>query len=484
MTAAMSLPSLHRSPPPAGATAAAATRPVLYLRRALIWRIVLIAMVVLLSLAAWEVRTLRRAATAELPATASLAAQLLNDDLARRTSSFDRFDIEVPLTPLDQLGRRISFCIEVQHLMREQPLAQACLSEERVSDAGRVLAPWIRTGEIAKAQAARALQLQAGIRVGTIIVTPNWDSLGQTLWERWLVLCGFGLGFALVVAAVALLVDRSLRPANEVLAALARLEGGDLSVRLPPFALNELRNIAGSFNRLAARWSATTARQRLLTERLLQVREEERRRLARELHDEMGQSLAALRAEAEVVATLAGQSLPQLQPSADAMSRTTAHLLEGLQRVLSDLRPPALDRFGLGEALAALVAQPRRRAAQGDLHATLEVRGDPARVPEAMQVHVYRIVQEALTNAVRHGDAGQATVRLDCAERQLGIEVVDNGSHAGVALPVPGHGLLGMAERVSALGGTLELGPRPGGGMRLAVLLPLPPTVVTNEAAP
>lgn len=473
--------SVVPAPPLASPVAtAAAARPVLHLRRALIWRIVLIAVAVLLSLAAWEVRVLRQAATAELPATASLVAQLLNDDLARRTSSFDRIDIEVPLTPLDRLGRRISFCVEVQHLMRERLLAQSCLSEEPVSNAGRLLAPWLRTGELETAQATRLLQLQAGIRAGTIVVTPNWDSLGQMLWERWLVLGGFGLGFVGVVAAVALLVDRSLRPANEVLAALARLEGGDLSVRLPPFALSELRSIAESFNRLAARWAATTARQRLLTERLLQVREEERRRLARELHDEMGQSLAALWAEAEVVSTLAGQSLPQLRPSADAMSRTTEHLLEGLQRVLSDLRPPALDRFGLAQALQALVAQPRRRAAQGDLHATLEIDGDTARIPDSMRVHIYRIVQEALTNAVRHGDAAQARVRLACTERQVSIEVTDNGRHVGVAVPVPGHGLLGMSERVSALGGTLAVAPCLPGGMRLAVTLPLPPL----EAAP
>ncbi len=189
----------------------------------------------------------------------------------------------------------------------------------------------------------------------------------------------------------------------------------------------------------------------------------------------MGQSLAALWAEAEVVSTLAGQSLPQLRPSADAMSRTTEHLLEGLQRVLSDLRPPALDRFGLAQALQALVAQPRRRAAQGDLHATLEIDGDTERIPDSMRVHVYRIVQEALTNAVRHGDAAQARVQLACTEQQVHIEVTDNGSHVGVAVPVPGHGLLGMSERVSALGGTLDVAPCLPGGMRLAVTLPLPP---------
>ena len=149
-------------------------------------------------------------------------------------------------------------------------------------------------------------------------------------------------------------------------------------------------------------------------------------------------------------------------------------LLEGLQRVLADLRPAALDRFGLAVALSALVAQPRRRADGSDLAATLAVEGVLPVLPADHDVHVYRIVQEALTNALRHGGARRAEVRLRAGDQALHLCVVDDG--AGVhAATGGGHGLLGMRERVQALGGEIHHGPG-AAGWQLDVWLPLAPT--------
>ena len=164
--------------------------------------------------------------------------------------------------------------------------------------------------------------------------------------------------------------------------------------------------------------------------------------------------------------------------------------------VLQALRPTMLDRFGLGAALEALVAQPRRREVDGALPACtlhLPAQGLEA-LPADMAVHVYRIVQEGLTNAVRHGEARtvqvemqvemQTQMRLDRSidpQAALVIDIADDGRGPGPDGSVPGHGLLGLHERVQALGGTLALDRPEAGGLRLRVRLPIRPPVATED---
>jgi protein-histidine pros-kinase len=181
-----------------------------------------------------------------------------------------------------------------------------------------------------------------------------------------------------------------------------------------------------------------------------------------------------------------------LQQAAGRIATLCAQLQEALQGVLQALRPTMLDRFGLGAALEALVAQPRRREVDGALPACtlhLPAQGLEA-LPADMAVHVYRIVQEGLTNAVRHGEARtvqvemQTQMRLDRSidpQAALVIDIADDGRGPGPDGPVPGHGLLGLHERVQALGGTLALDRPEAGGLRLRVRLPIRPPVATED---
>jgi two-component system NarL family sensor kinase len=204
-------------------------------------------------------------------------------------------------------------------------------------------------------------------------------------------------------------------------------------------------------------------------ERLVAAREEERRRLRRDLHDGLGPILTAvtLKADAarsalEVAPDRTGALLAELRGDAN-------QAIGDLRRVIYDLRPAALDELGL---LGALSQQVDRFAHQG-LSVTLYAPAVPPVLPAAVEVAAYRIITEALTNIARHAHARQATITVTI-DGELCLEVHDDGaaSTANGESWQPGVGLLSMAERVAEVGGTLQVGPTPTGG-RVQASLPL-----------
>ncbi|WP_298232484.1 histidine kinase [uncultured Azohydromonas sp.] len=447
--------------------------PLLLLGRALRWRLGAVALAVVAVLGWSDWREWRQRNAQALPSTAALAAQLLADDLARHASAFDRSTHAVTLAPLRTLAQRAPLCVAVSDIYGHRVRA-GCLPHED-GDPDGAPARWARRlagGTDAQWTHTLTLALSEGVKAGTVEVQPHWALEGRLLWQRWAWLAAAAAALMGMLWLASRLVARSLAPANQVLGALARLAADDLQVRLPPMRLRELEHIGQGFNRLAEHLGELRRRQQQLSLHLLQVREAERRRLARELHDEMGQSLTALQAEAAAM-SLMTQALPQAAASAQAMSRTTAQLLDGLQRVLADLRPQALDRFGLAVALQSLANLPRRRADGSTLRVRLALPQPWTPLPPDHDIHVYRIVQEALTNALRHSGAASAAVALRREAGGLRLSVADDGAGPEADLPPSGHGLLGLRERVLALGGRLDWERPAGGGLCLRVWLPL-----------
>jgi two-component system sensor histidine kinase UhpB len=448
--------------------------PLLLLGRALRWRLGAVALAVVVVLGWSDWREWRQRNAQALPSTAALASQLLADDLARHASAFDRSTHTVTLAPLQTLAQRAPLCVAVSDIHGRRVKA-GCLPRE-VGDpdgAPARLARRLAGGTDAQWTQTLTLALSEGVKAGTVDVQPHWALEGRLLGQRWAWLAAAAAALMGMLWLASRLVARSLAPANQVLGALARLAADDLQVRLPPMRLRELEHIGQGFNNLAEHLGELRRRQQQLNLHLLQAREAERRRLARELHDEMGQSLTALQAEAAAM-SLMTQALPQAAASAQAMARTTAQLLDGLQRVLADLRPQALDRFGLAVALQSLASVPRRRADGSALRVRLELPQPWTPLPPDHDIHVYRIVQEALTNAQRHSGAAGAVVTLRREAGGLRLSVADDGAGPEDAdLPPSGHGLLGLHERVLALGGRLDWERPAGGGLCLRAWLPL-----------
>ena len=209
-------------------------------------------------------------------------------------------------------------------------------------------------------------------------------------------------------------------------------------------------------------------------ERLVVAREEERRRLRRDLHDGLGPSLAAIGLRAEASAASLETDPEHARVLLGELGDDVRSALADVRRLVDGLRPPALDELGL---LGAIEQQARRLEARGSNGLTaIAVRGDPTPLPElpaAVEVAAYRIAVEALTNAVRHAEASACRVELAADDgATLRVQVTDDG-HGLPTEVVPGVGLESIRARAEELGGSLELGRETDGGTRVVALLPI-----------
>jgi signal transduction histidine kinase len=207
-----------------------------------------------------------------------------------------------------------------------------------------------------------------------------------------------------------------------------------------------------------------------LSARLVDAQEQERRQLARELHDEVGQALTAVKMDIGIALRSADHL--RVRNALTEASDLTETTLRGVRDLSQLLHPSALDDFGLPTTLATYLRSfSQRTGIQAHLIETVEDRLTPE-----IEVGVYRIVQEALHNVARHSEATSCTVSLNTGDDMLHLVIEDNGRGLRTTEPHRvrrGLGLIGMRERAQALGGTFRIGGRPGGGTRISAALPM-----------
>lgn len=305
----------------------------------------------------------------------------------------------------------------------------------------------------------------------------GWDDLLPMLA---MVLAGFVFGNLGVYA----LVGRAMRPQRLVVQGLRRMEQGDYDTRLPELAGREGRLISHAFNSMAqsvqdsvlAQRQAQEATQALAENReltqIIQARlEHERTAIARELHDELGQQVTAIKSVGLAIARRSAGKDAMIAQSAQLVMDCADQIHEGVHQMIARLRPLALDRVGLRDALLELMGDWRMRHPGVVLN--LNLSDVLAGLEDAQSTAVYRIVQEAVNNALRHGRASRVDVTLQRSSRTLDLEVADNGVGQLAQLQAPGgYGVLGMRERAQALGGSFELAQMEPAGVRLRVSLP------------
>ena len=296
--------------------------------------------------------------------------------------------------------------------------------------------------------------------------------IGQSWREtsRLLSIMAFALvGLCLAVYAA---LARALRPTHVIRTGLTQLAANDLSARLPSFDLAELSAISDVFNALAQKLQAALAERNALTRKLIAVQDEERRHLARELHDEFGQSLTAIAAQAAAAAHTAERECPPLLEECRGISRTTAGMMEKLRGALVRLRPPDIEELGLTLSLESLVAS-WNGFEKGRTRFDIAIVGKVDDLPPSVCANLYRIAQEAITNAAKHAHASCVRLHLEAGHAEIVLSVEDDGEAAGGSLaPKAGMGLLGMQERVVSLGGTLRFERPAAGGARLVATIP------------
>jgi protein-histidine pros-kinase len=446
------------------------------LKRHLIVRVFLFALGVLIVGTAVALLETRYRVRSDIQRTGQTIRQLITDEIQRSVGPYHRSleDIELNLDNLQPIGNLIHFCIRLTDIYTRD-IGERCF--DRPVSLPAPVEEIMRHVIGADAVYQGSVGQYPGIKVGQVTVTPNYGSELATLGLNLINLLAVSLTILLMSFLIYRPVRNALAPSEAMLLTLKRMENGDLQARMPTFALIELDRIGQGFNHLAERLQETIGDQQRLARRLLNAREEERLHLSRELHDEFGQYLTSLNAEASFALELADEGVPALRPCAESIGRTVSHMMEVLQQILHRLRPLGLEEFGLRASLQQLIDDWNRRA-KGSTRFQLLFDEALDNLPDNVAVTLYRIVQESVTNAVRHGRASEVDVCLTVDNETLRLQISDNG-RGGLA-PDPssesrkpgGFGLLGMEERVLALGGSLRILSREPQGTVIDVRLP------------
>jgi two-component system sensor histidine kinase UhpB len=320
-----------------------------------------------------------------------------------------------------------------------------------------------------------------GVRIGSVdVVSEPKDEIGEK-WETTALLGAVGLGVTLAVTGLLyLLVGRVLKPLTGLAAGLAELEHRRYRVRLDRPQPAELAIITDRFNSLAEALEASLAENQSLNRRLITAQDDERRRTALDLHDEVGPSLFGLKAHAASMAK-AAEALPEgaaahMTERVRDLNAIIDHLQTINRGMLNRLRPMSLGQLPLADVLSELVSGRAREYPQ--IHFSFAAEGIERSYGEPIDLTLYRCIQEGLTNVIRHAEATSVDVRIAAAQAgsaavaSVSLTVRDDGRGIDPLAP-KGLGSLGMKERVECLGGDYAVESERGRGTSLRVVIPL-----------
>lgn len=333
----------------------------------------------------------------------------------------------------------------------------------------------------AKLVSPKVETVERKIRYGTLVVSSSAAGSLREAWSGFSQLMWAGLMFfVLLNVMVYVLLRYSLRPIKHILASINRMEQGDLTTRLPEFNLPEFERIGHSLNRMAE--SLTAERQleenRQLTHLIQQHIEDERRSLARELHDELGQYVTAIKTFAVGIANKTKASddnpgLPDIEAHARVIVSAANQIYDGMHNIVRKLRPGSLDNLGLAETLKDVVSVFQTQ--NPNIDTNLQLKGDLQGLGETVSINLYRIVQESLNNTQKYANATAIEIALSKSTTgDLQLNISDNGIGMDVdAVDQSKHfGLLGMRERVQALHGSFIVQAKLNEGTAIHINIP------------
>lgn len=445
------------------------------------------ALIALLTLAggAWVVRQARDDTRDEVLSTLNLSGHFLDAQLALMRDRWQESGRVVPLFQLRELG-------DVRHLsVRFYDDAGRLIdsnegSHDRAPQAPRWFVRAVRAASTPIPPAIRAVNFN-GVAVGRLVIAADPTYEMDEIWATSRGLLELLLlFFVLVNVLVWWAVAHALRPIERILYALGEVERGHLGTRLPRFGLPEMSRISIGFNHMAETLEQSVAENQRLTRRLLQMQEDERRSLARELHDEIGQCVSAIHADAAAIRNRGGAAVRE---SAEAIVAVTAQIKDMVRGMLQRLRPAQIEGVGLEAALRELLAAFEQR--NPDTVCNLQVRAGLGDLQPELSTAAYRVVQECLTNVARHARAHRVDIEVELSAAandaiaapevvatlgaSLRVSVQDDGRGFDSAAPQRGFGLMGMRERVKVLDGVCRVDSAPARGTRVSVRIPLPP---------
>jgi two-component system, NarL family, sensor histidine kinase UhpB len=302
--------------------------------------------------------------------------------------------------------------------------------------------------------------------VATLFAASAITHLNLTIEDQRLQFALLGLSIVLFLLVNMLMLRRRFSPLDrliEQVEAIDPADPGEFEAPEAHEAVQEIDRLAASFRRMLRRIDDERKRSGRL---VLRAQEEERRRLARDLHDEVNQSLTAILLRLEALS----QSAPSgVGGELIEVKRLVNQAMDELLKLARQLRPSALDDHGL---TAAIVSQVRRFSSQTGIRADVRTSGEPVELESVQEIAAYRFTQEALTNVAQHAHATHVEVDLSVNGHALELSVRDDGRGFDPGTQHDGIGLSGMAERARMVGARFELQSRPGGGTSLTLQVP------------
>jgi len=269
--------------------------------------------------------------------------------------------------------------------------------------------------------------------------------------------------------------------------AAAEVEAGDYTVTVPTEIDDEVGKTAHAFNRMVTEVSHRTRQlqqektktlnlfneNRMLIHASLVIQEEERKNLALELHDEMGQCLTAIQADAEIIRDISQGKDKRIETSANAIMQVSSRVYDVVHSMMRRLRPGVLDNLGLIEALKDEIDAWNNRNIETQCE--FNYSGELQDLDEHSNIMLYRIVQEGLTNISKHAAASHVLIEIQQLGKTLQLVINDNGKGIDLnpAKNIKGLGLIGMRERVETIDGNFSIESAPGKGFRIKITVPL-----------
>ena len=314
----------------------------------------------------------------------------------------------------------------------------------------------------------------------TLIVESN--SIDE-ITEAWQESMGFFTAIFLLTLftflAVNLAFNKAIKSIAIIVEALKIIERGQYQKKLPDFSIQEYDSIAKAINHLASELNTSQQENRALTQHSLEIQEDERARLSQELHDELGQSLTAIKVMAVAAERSQAANIVASQPikkSTDAIISVCDHLMKVVRSMMHQLHPLVLTELGLKATLEDLLTNWAMR--DPELKISLNFQEEVDTLDHKIIIQVFRVIQECLTNIVRHAQAKQASICLEIVqspamESVLFLSVMDDGQGCSIEKIKTGFGLLGMRERINSLAGEMTIKTAPNEGMVIIATIPL-----------
>jgi two-component system sensor histidine kinase UhpB len=430
--------------------------------------ITLLFVVVFIGAGSYVISNARRAVNEEIQASAKHTLQL----------------IEVLLDSVDSSGQPGLQELMLQNFSKLESARHLQISVLRQSQRARQFPPQLRPVISSQAplwfiQLVRPQPMEfrrrialPGIEIIEIVIHADpSDEITEAWFESRSVLFFLLLFIVLANGLLYFTLGRYLAPIESILTGLQRIETGDYNSRLPQYKLPELTRISDKFNHMADVLLRSRDENRRLTQKTLAIQETERRHLAQELHDELGQSLSAIKAVAVSIEQKSLNLDASISENAKAIGSFSERMYKVAKNMMQRLRPSVLDELGLLIALQEMIDN--WNESHGEIFCHFECKGDLCGLGEDVDIKIYRIIQESLTNVIKHASAKEVHVNIRREPELLTLSIVDDGVGFEVLAVQRGLGLLGMQERVETLNGTFEFESGINQGMNIRIMIPL-----------